>query len=71
MNLENSLSRAGTATWCLAHSTIVLEPLANKVSFIDAHDRDVIAWRAVVNAGIRGSDIRDMMLEAVEKRFGT
>ncbi|GGF27486.1 integrase [Aliidongia dinghuensis] len=37
---------------------------------IDAHDREVIAWRAVVNAGISGSDIRDMMLEAVEKRFG-
>ena len=37
---------------------------------IDAHDREVIAWRAVVNAGISGSDVRDMMLEAVEKRFG-
>jgi transposase InsO family protein len=29
-----------------------------------------IAWRAVANAGISGSDVRDMMLEAVEKRFG-
>ena len=37
---------------------------------IDAHDREVIAWRVVVNAGISGSDIRDMMLEAVERRFG-
>jgi transposase InsO family protein len=49
---------------------------------IDAHDREneplsaigprtvANAWRAVVNAGIRGSDVRDMMLEAVEKRFG-
>lgn len=37
---------------------------------LDAHDREVIAWRAVVGAGISGSDIRDMMLEAVEKRFG-
>lgn len=37
---------------------------------IDAHDREVIAWRAVAIAGISGSDIRDMMLEAVEKRFG-
>jgi transposase InsO family protein len=37
---------------------------------IDAHDRELIAWRAVVNAGISGSDVRDMMLEAVEKRFG-
>ena len=26
--------------------------------------------RAVVNAGISGSDIRDLMLEAVERRFG-
>lgn len=37
---------------------------------IDAHDREVIAWRAVANAGISGSDIRDRMLEAVERRFG-
>lgn len=29
------------------------------------------AWRAVVNAGISGSDARDLMLEAVERRFGT
>jgi transposase InsO family protein len=36
----------------------------------DAHDRVIIAWRAVVNAGISGSDIRDIMLEAVERRFG-
>lgn len=36
---------------------------------IDACDREIIAWRAVVNAGISGSDVRDMMLEAVEKRF--
>jgi len=38
---------------------------------IDAHDRETIAWRAVVNAGVSGSDIRDIMLEAVERRFGT
>ena len=38
---------------------------------IDAHDREVIAWCAVANAGISGSDVRDMMLEAVETRFGT
>ncbi len=36
---------------------------------IDAHDREIISWRAVVNASISGSDVRDMMLEAVEKRF--
>ncbi len=38
---------------------------------IDAHDREIISWRAVVNAGISGSEIRDIMLEAVECRFGT
>uniref|UniRef100_UPI003EB81499 hypothetical protein n=1 Tax=Agrobacterium leguminum TaxID=2792015 RepID=UPI003EB81499 len=36
---------------------------------IDAFDREIIAWTAVANAGISGSDVRDMMLEAVEKRF--
>ena len=36
---------------------------------IDAHDREIIAWCAVVNAGISGSDVRDMMLAAVESRF--
>ncbi len=36
---------------------------------IDAHDREVMAWRGVVGAGISGADVRDMMLEAVEKRF--
>jgi putative transposase len=38
---------------------------------IDAHDREVIAWRALTGAGISGSDVRDMLLEAVERRFGT
>ncbi|PVA08747.1 IS3 family transposase [Pelagivirga sediminicola] len=36
---------------------------------IDAHDREIISWCAVVNAGIAGSDVRDMMLAAVEARF--
>ena len=38
---------------------------------LDAHDREVIAWRAVANAGVSGSDVLDMLLEAVEKRFGS
>lgn len=38
---------------------------------IDAHDREIMAWRAVVNAGISGADVRDMLLEAVERRFAT
>ena len=43
-----------------------------RVAFlIAAHDHEIISWRAVANAGISGSDIRDMLLEAVERRFGT
>ncbi|MCW2308876.1 transposase InsO family protein [Rhodobium gokarnense] len=37
---------------------------------IDAFDREIIAFVAVTGAGISGSDVRDMMLEAVEKRLG-
>ncbi|EKE43163.1 hypothetical protein OCGS_2754 [Oceaniovalibus guishaninsula JLT2003] len=37
---------------------------------IDAHDREIISWCAVVNAGIGGSDVRDTMLAAIEARFG-
>ena len=37
---------------------------------IDAFDREIIACTAVRGGGISGSDVRDMMLEAVEKRFG-
>jgi putative transposase len=38
---------------------------------IDAFDREIIAWTAVSGAGISGSHVRDMMLEAVETRFGS
>jgi transposase InsO family protein len=42
-----------------------------RVAFvIDAHDRETISWIAVANAGISGDMVRDMMLDAVEKRFG-
>jgi hypothetical protein len=37
---------------------------------IDAFDREIIASAGVCGAGISGSDVRDMMLEAVERRFG-
>jgi len=36
---------------------------------IDAFDREIIAWVALPEAGVDGSDIRDIMLEAVERRF--
>ena len=38
---------------------------------IDVHDRESICERVVANAGVSGSDVRDMLLEAVERRFGT
>ena len=36
---------------------------------IDAHDREVLAWHAVTGGGISGSMVRDLMLEAIERRF--
>lgn len=36
---------------------------------IDAFDREIVAWTALSGAGISGSEVRDMMLEAVERRF--
>ena len=41
------------------------------VFVIDAHDREIIVWRAVVGMGVSGSQVRDPMLETVEKRFAT
>ena len=42
-----------------------------RVAFVlDACDREAMAWQGVAHAGISGSDIRDMMLLAVERRFG-
>lgn len=40
------------------------------VFVIGAHDRGIIAWLAVVGMGISGSEVRGLMLETVEKRFG-
>lgn len=37
---------------------------------IDAFVDEIIAWTAVINAGISGSGMRDIMQEVVEKRFG-
>jgi putative transposase len=37
---------------------------------LDCCDREVMSWVAVANGGIDGNLVRDMMLEAVESRFG-
>jgi len=42
-----------------------------RVAFaLDCHDREVISWVATT-AGVSGEMIRDMMVDCVEKRFGT
>lgn len=42
-----------------------------RVAFVlDCHDREVIGWTATTG-GISGEMIRDMMIECVERRFGT
>ena len=59
--------------WCLdgLEFTCWNGEVARVAFAIDAHDREIIAWMAVAGAGISGSLVRDMMLEVVEKRFGT
>ena len=41
------------------------------VFVIDACDREIIAWSAVIQGGISGEMVRDLMVTAVEHRFGT
>ena len=36
-----------------------------------ACDRQIIAWSAVADAGVSGEMVRDLMIAAVERRFGT
>lgn len=38
--------------------------------FINAQDWEIVCWRAFVNAGASGLNIRDMIMETVERRFG-
>ena len=38
---------------------------------LDAFDREIIAWSAVAQSGISGEMVRDLMITAVERRFGT
>lgn len=40
------------------------------VFIIDAFDREVIGWDIVVGQGISGEMVRDLLLHAVEQRFG-
>ena len=38
---------------------------------INACDREIIAWSAVADAGVSNEMMRDLMIAAVERRFGT
>lgn len=40
------------------------------VFIIDAFNREIIAFTVLSGSEVSGSDIRDLMLEAVETRFG-
>ena len=37
----------------------------------DCCDREILAWRAWKGKGLAGEPVRDMLVEAVERRFGT
>ena len=45
--------------------------MISRAFLIDAHDQEIIFWRAMATAGISGSDVGSILLEAVESRFGT
>jgi putative transposase len=57
--------------WCSDSFEITCwnDEIVRLAFIVDAHDREIIAWHAVAGAGINGSMVRDMMLEAVETRF--
>ena len=59
--------------WCSDHLEIHARnrDVVRILFVLDACDREIIAWSAVANAGISGEMVRDLMVAAVERRFGT
>jgi transposase InsO family protein len=59
--------------WCSDHLEIHARNggVVRIVFVIDACDREIIAWSAVANAGISGEMVCDLMIAAVERRFGS
>ncbi len=45
--------------------------MVRSVFVTDACNRDIIAWSAVANPGISGEMVCDMMIAAVERRYGS
>lgn len=58
--------------WCSDHLEIHARnrDVVRVLFVIDACDREIIAWSAVANAGVSGEMVRDLMVAAVERRFG-
>lgn len=59
--------------WCSDHLEIHARnrEVVRILFVLDACDREIIAWSAVAQAGISGEMVRDLMIAAVERRFGT
>ena len=59
--------------WCSDHLEIHARnrEVVRVLFVLDACDREIIAWLALANAGISGEMVRDLMVAAVERRFGT
>lgn len=58
--------------WCSDHLELKCRngDIVRVLFVIDACDREIIAWSAVAHAGVSGEMVRDLMVEAVERRFG-
>ena len=58
--------------WCSDHLELHCRngDVVRVLFVIDACDREIIAWSAVAYAGVSGEMVRDLMIEAVERRFG-
>lgn len=59
--------------WCSDHPEIhsCNSQVVRVLSVLEACDREIIAWSAVAQAGISGEMVRDLIVTAVERRFGT
>ena len=58
--------------WCSDHLELHARnrEVVRLLFVLDACHREIIAWLAAANAGISGEMVRDLMIAAVERRFG-
>ena len=64
---------ASNLRWCSDHLELQARngEVVRVLFVIDACDREIVAWSAVADAGVSGEMVRDLMIAAVERRFGT